>query len=145
MLNIIFFQFYFDSLLLIFPNCLLLNLFPIVYFIISIFTFILFIFVIIMRRIRQLFIKIIFYLHLLFEEHQYIVLFISVLFLPLLITFLEFRFFFLIFIFKSLLFLILIFFIKIYIIYVVSKKSYILIYLNYTGVLLNENLLTIDI
>ena len=131
MLNIIFFQFYFDSLLLIFPNCLLLNLFPIVYFIISIFTFILFIFVIIMRRIRQLFTKIIFCLHLLFEEHQYIVLFISVLFLPLLITFLEFRFFFLIFIFISL-FLILIFFNKIYIIYV---ESYILIYLNYTGVL----------
>jgi len=82
---------------------------------------------------------------LLFEEHQYIVLFISVLFLPLLITFLEFRFFFLIFIFISLLFLILIFFIKIYTIYVVSKKSYILVYLNYTGVLLIENLLTIDI
>ena len=115
MLNVIFFQFYFDSLQLIFPYCLLLNLFPIVYFIISIFTFILFIFVIIMRRIRQLFIKIIFCLHLLFEEHQYIALFISVLFLPLLITFLEFRFFFLIFIFISLLFLILIFFIKIYI------------------------------
>ena len=131
MLNIIFFQFYFDSLLLIFTYFLILNLFPIVYFIISIFILFVFTFVFIDLETMQLFTKIIFCLHLLFEEHQYIVLFISVLFLPLLITFLEFRFFFLIFIFISL-FLILIFFNKIYIIYV---ESYILIYLNYTGVL----------
>jgi len=87
MLKIIFFLFYFDSLILIFTYFLILNLFPIVYFIIFIFILFVFIFLFIDLETGQFFIKIIFYLHSLFEQHQYIVLFISNLFLPLLISF----------------------------------------------------------